>query len=490
MLATPDYSNKKKLLTFLQPLSWGLFFWSCLWEGLAVLLLLCAWIPGLAPKARLRLLKPRQLRTLAALRKQQPRALLFFCSSAGEYEQALPLIEKLETEGAALSLVVFFSSSGFHFARARAEPRPYLLAPGDSLWQWRRLLRVLRPSACFVVRHELWPGFLAAVRPVCPLYLVNASSHQGACNQRASASESSQALASAQTPGPRVRGRGVRLKSKLLQNFSRIYVVSENDRKAFLHAYALPADKLHVSGDTKYDRVFQRALLNRSSCQHYQSLLEAQAPGASRLIVGSAWPADVAVALKALQRLQAPAALVEPGCSLSLPLPFLQVVIALHVPSQSQLAAVIESCKALSLTYELLSSLPGSQGGQAPAQVVIADRMGVLAELYGSCHLALVGGALHHQVHNVLEPACYALPLAFGPLYKNSGEACLLVQAGAVKVLEQGLDQAQQLALWWAEQLTTQYQDGKKVLAVAQRYIGASEAITLDLKARQQDLWQ
>lgn len=51
---------------------------------------------------------------------------------------------------------------------------------------------------------------------------------------------------------------------------------------------------------------------------------------------------------------------------------------------------------------------------------MVIDRVGFLSELYGACHLAFVGGALHHKVHNVLEPLCYGLPIAFGPRYHTS----------------------------------------------------------------------
>lgn len=45
---------------------------------------------------------------------------LFFCSSAGEYEQAKPLMEQIKTKGFE-PVIVFFSFSGYSFAKARSE---------------------------------------------------------------------------------------------------------------------------------------------------------------------------------------------------------------------------------------------------------------------------------------------------------------------------------------------------------------------------------
>ena len=47
---------------------------------------------------------------------------LFFCSSAGEDEQGLPLARKLESGGGAV-VICFFSRSGYDFAKARGEKR-------------------------------------------------------------------------------------------------------------------------------------------------------------------------------------------------------------------------------------------------------------------------------------------------------------------------------------------------------------------------------
>lgn len=72
----------------------------------------------------------------------------------------------------------------------------------------------------------------------------------------------------------------------------------------------------------------------------------------------------------------------------------------------------------------------------AAEDVVILTQLGILAELYRHSELAFVGGACHHKVHNILEPAFFGRPVAFGPRYHNHPEARLFVQHELVTVIE------------------------------------------------------
>ncbi|HLA38913.1 MAG TPA: hypothetical protein VJ417_02900, partial [Candidatus Glassbacteria bacterium] len=89
------------------------------------------------------------------------------------------------------------------------------------------------------------------------------------------------------------------------------------------------------------------------------------------------------------------------------------------------------------LEYRLYSEL--SQAGQkglppaqvpAAARVVIVDTLGALAAVYRAAHAAYVGGSFGKGVHNTMEPACFGLPVVFGPRYLNSYEARLMIGAG------------------------------------------------------------
>ena len=73
----------------------------------------------------------------------------------------------------------------------------------------------------------------------------------------------------------------------------------------------------------------------------------------------------------------------------------------------------------------------------APAPLILVDRVGVLATLYGAGTMAYVGGGFGRAgLHSVLEPAAWGLPVAFGPRWRESRDAALLLEAGAAEALD------------------------------------------------------
>ena len=72
-----------------------------------------------------------------------------------------------------------------------------------------------------------------------------------------------------------------------------------------------------------------------------------------------------------------------------------------------------------------------SAADKAPSLLVV-DRVGLLATLYGAGQMAFVGGGFGRSgLHSVLEPAAWGVPVIFGPHWRNSHDATLLLQAKA-----------------------------------------------------------
>ena len=62
--------------------------------------------------------------------------------------------------------------------------------------------------------------------------------------------------------------------------------------------------------------------------------------------------------------------------------------------------------------------------------VLVVDKVGLLAKLYGVADITFVGGSFRGRVHNVMEPAAMGKPVVFGPTVQNAHEASLLVDRG------------------------------------------------------------
>jgi len=54
----------------------------------------------------------------------------------------------------------------------------------------------------------------------------------------------------------------------------------------------------------------------------------------------------------------------------------------------------------------------------------------MLSSLYQYGTIAFIGGGFGKNIHNILEPATFGLPIIFGPKYQNFNEAKQLIQLG------------------------------------------------------------
>ncbi|MFN5846307.1 MAG: 3-deoxy-D-manno-octulosonic acid transferase, partial [Flavobacteriia bacterium] len=76
---------------------------------------------------------------------------------------------------------------------------------------------------------------------------------------------------------------------------------------------------------------------------------------------------------------------------------------------------------------------------QTGGHVLILNTIGHLASAYAYGNVAYVGGGFSGNLHNILEPAVFGLPVIFGPKFKRFPEAFQFIHLGigyAVKDLE------------------------------------------------------
>ncbi|MCX5893771.1 MAG: hypothetical protein NTW80_12540 [Deltaproteobacteria bacterium] len=179
------------------------------------------------------------------------------------------------------------------------------------------------------------------------------------------------------------------------------------------------ADKLHLSGNLKYDRLLQDR--DEAKALEYQRLLhgsEAVSPENEPVfLAASTHPGEEEVVLDAYEKLRVPS-------------PALLLVLA---PRHPERAAALGGLLARhDLPYHLWSQLKvGSEIRRHP--VVLIDTIGDLFSLYGAADLAFVGGSLvPHGGQNILEPAAWGLSPLYGPHLENFRWAeKILAEAGA-----------------------------------------------------------
>ena len=200
---------------------------------------------------------------------------IFFCSSAGEYDQAKPLMNSVKKLGI-LPVIIFFSESGILFAEKRKEENPYFLYPFDTIRNNKKIFNLIQPCMSFVVRQEVWPSFIYMSKSTCPTYLI--------CISKSESAESKSNLF---------------LKRLLYKNFNHLFTVSKADKTHLIKDLAIASNKITVAGDTKYDNVTQRADLKKSAIKTLK--MNFQTNSKKRIIVGSSWPADLKISCSNLK---------------------------------------------------------------------------------------------------------------------------------------------------------------------------------------------
>ncbi|HUF89227.1 MAG TPA: glycosyltransferase N-terminal domain-containing protein [Gemmatimonadota bacterium] len=328
----------------------------------------------------------------AAVAGRRPRVWLH-AASAGETLQARPVGDAIRDRHPEAALFFsYFSPSAERAADSWPAPDHADYLPFDWPAAMRRQLETLDPDAIVLVAGELWPNLVwnAAERGV-PL---------------------AQACARLAGGSARMERPMRALTARLYREFRAVGAVTEEDA-ALLVGLGVPAEAVAVTGDTRVDVTLARV-------EEAVSLPAAwePPPGAGPIVVaGSTWPADEAVVLPAAARLRARH-------------PRLTVVVAPHEPTAGAVERIERQARELDLSIARL----GDPAGAEPPVVVVVDRVGLLYRLYGLADAAWVGGGFGGSVHNTMEPAAHAVPIAVGPAHGAPAEVVALERAGGLAV--------------------------------------------------------
>lgn len=105
------------------------------------------------------------------------------CASAGEFEQAIPLINRIKNQESRIKTkkiaVSFFSSSGFDMYKDSKLADLFLYFPLDTKNNAEKLVEILNPSFVIFIRNEIWLNVLLELKSKqIPTFLVNANLQQ------------------------------------------------------------------------------------------------------------------------------------------------------------------------------------------------------------------------------------------------------------------------------------------------------------------------
>lgn len=343
----------------------------------------------------------------------------FHAPSVGEGLQTRPVIEALRTRRPAWQLAYsFFSPSAERFAHGLpVDFADYL--PWDRSSDVAAALDALAPTALVFGKLDVWPELtLAAAARGVRLALISAT-----------VAEMSSRLA-----WP-VRGWAAPAYAAL----DCIGAIAPDDASRLERLGARPG-AISVTGDTRYDSVAQRAeRLDRTRDPF--AALAAAGSGMFTIVAGSTWPADESVLLPAFARLRG--AHGEP--------PPTRLILAPHEPTASHLAGIETAARNAGLPQPVRLSRLAGPAAPRDVPLVVVDQIGLLADLYALGQTAFVGGGYHRAgLHSVLEPAVFGVPVAFGPRWRMSRDAAILIDRGGAVALPAPHEAPERLAELWS----------------------------------------
>lgn len=329
---------------------------------------------------------------LANVNNSSPRFWIH-ASSMGEYEQARPLLQEIKQRfPEAVRVLTFFSPSAYdNIKRASIPAEAVSYLPFDSLGKARRFLNSVNPCAAIIIRHDYWPNHLWEAR------------QRGAAVLLANASVSANARSFRHWPLVRHFNRAV------FDAFDAVCAVSESAAKSLAKFVRYP-ERLLVAGDSRYDQV-----LFRSQSKKIGDILPPNwCDGSPVFVAGSTWPSDEEILLPAFV-----AARNEVTA--------LRLILVPHEPTAEHLAQLEKNIQAHGLVSVRLSEEESESKSTSmstgEAEVLLIDRIGILAILYRAGQVAFVGGSFGPGVHSVLEAAMHGVPVLVGPRFQNSPEA-------------------------------------------------------------------
>lgn len=308
------------------------------------------------------------------------------CASLGEFEQGRPIIELIKKQRTDVKiLLTFFSPSGYEIRKNYEGADFIYYLPWDTRKNAEKFIAITKPSLAIFVKYEFWYNYSNELKKK-NIPLVSAS-----CILR---------------PNQVFFKPYGGLFRKILKNFT-AYYVQNLETKKLLASIGISST---IAGDTRFDRVLQ-IIANAKEVP----LAKAFKNESQLWVIGSCWPEDLEVLSSFIHDHSY----------------HLKFIIAPHEINEKFIVEIERSLQVKTIRFS-----KASFDNVADASVMIIDNIGMLSTLYRYGEVAFVGGAFGDGLHNILEAACYGVPIFFGDKnYEKFQEAHdLIMRGGAFEV--------------------------------------------------------
>lgn len=332
--------------------------------------------------------RKQSLEAVKAVFSKTDKVIWMHAASLGEYEQGLPVLEKLkENFPGHKILITFFSPSGYENVSKKkhiADVICYL--PFDKKNTVKEFISQFHTELFFTVKYDYWYNLLSELKKQnTRIYVVSALFYE---------------------------------RQSFFTTYGKWFVKQlKVDVDWFFHqtpfslalAKSVGLVQSSVTGDTRFDRVKQ--LRNRNNHVEYI----ADFIGEHKAIVfGSSWQEEEKIAAIITQKNYE-----------------VKIIIA---PHDLKRVTHLQQLFPEALLYSEMNTQKTSTNN---SKILIIDSIGLLSKLYSYADIAVVGGGFHEAgLHNILEAATFGVPVVFGNQYRKNPEADALISMNGGKSFE------------------------------------------------------
>jgi 3-deoxy-D-manno-octulosonic-acid transferase len=329
-------------------------------------------------------------------------------ASAGELEQAIPVMRLLHEKYRVVFFLTYFSPSAIPFLKNCQG----LIGATSLLWEnsglYRTAVEQLDIGRLILVRYDFWPALVSVFTgknlPVCVLAAT---------------------LRKARSPLPEFLQDRIRMFWLRLSDI--VFLVSDDEKQILIDRGMAP-DRLIVAGDAKWTRAKERADKVKAnslsvSTQRIREAVKDPNTGLARrvLVFGSPHKEEFEVLKRAIKTISQ------------------SKIVYIVAPAEVDRSTLVDIENELQNERIRIFKISESEntGWSNELQqckkipLILLDTFGFLAESYGLADVAVVGGGFDGQLHNVLEPAAFPAVTLFGNRASRAPEAQILLTGNA-----------------------------------------------------------
>jgi 3-deoxy-D-manno-octulosonic-acid transferase len=315
--------------------------------------------------------------------KAYDKTIWFHAASLGEYEQGLPVMERMKSRFPNhLIVLTFFSPSGYEVRKNNTIADVTVYLPLDTQSNVEKFMEIVRPDMAFFIKYEYWPNYLNALKErETPTYLISGIFREDQLFFK--------------WYGGFYRNA--------LNAFEHFFVQNSKSKDLLLK---LGKSNVTVSGDTRFDRV--SSILNRDNALEF---IEEFKNNSLTIVVGSSWPKDESLLVPYINSVEN-----------------VKFIIAPHNIKTEQIQILKNSISKKTILFSEVDFTSSNPINLGDFDVFIIDTIGILTKIYSYADIAYVGGGFGNPgVHNILEPATFGVPIVIGTNYSHFPEATALV---------------------------------------------------------------